>query len=118
MRRWSRSRGGWGKTMSPSWTPRTLSYEEGERCLGHEQQIDGLLLGAGDMLEEANDLGRTQFARMASLVKEDEAKGPLHAAFGRFGSPVVSRRGLADEVEEAGRLACRCGRHGDPSGIG
>src|SRR5260370_30880844 len=70
------------------------------------------------MVEAANELGRTQFARMASLVKEDEAKGPLHAAFGRFGSPIVSRRGLADEVEEAGRLGCRCGGHENPPGMG
>ena len=83
--------------------------EEGRRFVGDEQEIDGVFLGAGDMLEEVNDLGRTQLARMPFLVKEDKAPCPLDGAFGRFGSPVVSQGGLADKIEEAGRLGCRCG---------
>ena len=52
------------------------------------------------MLQEADDLGRTEFARVALVVEEDVAQRPADAAFGGRGRAVVSQRGLANEVEK------------------
>ncbi len=55
----------------------------------------------GDVFEEAADIPGEEVAGVALVVKEDEAPGPVGAA---FAGPVLAEVGaghLADKVEEA-----------------
>ena len=63
--------------------------------MGFFQSIDGVLLGAGDVFEEADDLRGFQFARMALLMKEDKPLRPLGIPFAWFWAPRWLRRHCA-----------------------
>ena len=64
-----------------------FTIEKGEGLVGVIQSIDGVLLGAGDVFEEADDLRGFQFARMALLMKEDIVLRPVTIPFGWFWAP-------------------------------
>jgi hypothetical protein len=85
--------------------------DESQRIVDDEQLVDRVLVGLSHMLQEADDLGRTQLARMALVVEEDVAQRPADAAFGGRGRAVVRQSGVANEVEKPRGLRFRCRGH-------
>lgn len=61
----------------------------------------GVLLGVGDVLKEAGDVGGLEVARVALVVKEDEPVGPVGVALGGAVLAEPGEGDLADEVEQA-----------------
>jgi hypothetical protein len=85
--------------------------EEGQRLAGFFETAEGVLLGLGEVFEEAGDVGEAQFAGMADAVEEDEAACPVGEAPAGLGPAEVGQRGLAELVEQARGL--RGGRGGE-----
>ena len=57
--------------------------------MGLIQSIDGVLLGAADVFQEADNIRGFQFARMALLMIEDKPLCPLGIPFAWFWAPEV-----------------------------
>jgi hypothetical protein len=52
------------------------------------------------MLEKAGRIGQIQLARLAFVVKPDQASGPVHVTLGRLGPAEMVEGSLTDLVEE------------------
>jgi hypothetical protein len=78
--------------------------EEGEGRVGLFQAGQGILLGLGEVFEEAADVAGRQVAGVALVVEEDEPTHPFDILLDRLGPAEVGERRLAKLIEQARRL--------------
>jgi hypothetical protein len=72
-----------GAGQFPDGEAEDVVVEEGEGGVGFFQPIERILLGLGDVLEEAADVAGRKITGVAFVVEQDEAARPVGAAFAR-----------------------------------
>jgi hypothetical protein len=93
-----------------------LVKEEGEPRVGFFQTEQGILLGLGNVLQEAAHVTVRKVAGVPFIVEENQAARPVGAAFAGTVLAEACSGHLADEVEQRRLRRCRGGkrlrRHG------
>jgi hypothetical protein len=81
--------------------------QERQRAVRFGQLVEGVLLGVGDVLEEAVDVPGLEFAGVALVVEQDKGADPAGVAFRRPVLPETIAGELTNEVQKARGLGER-----------
>jgi hypothetical protein len=93
--------------------------KERQRAVGLGEAVERILLGVGDVLEEAADITWLEFAGMAFVMEQDQGAGPVGVAFRGAVLAETLAGELTDEIQKprglrGGREWGRRSGHGGP----